>query len=273
MGKLKSTGERLTTHSINYTTIEHLHRYGLASELVKNKAVLDIASGEGYGSNLLAQTAKTVIGVDISTEAIAHATAKYNSANLKFIWGSADKIPCDDELFDVVVSFETIEHHDKHEEMMLEIKRVLKNDGLLIMSSPDKLYYTDIPQTINPYHIKELYESEFKELIKKHFSYSHFLKQRLDYLSVMLPENTSLEFECYDGSFEKIYKKNNYGPHYIVSIASNDILPEIKITPFFTGEKVIQDEITQLKNSWSYKLGHFILYPLRIIKRLCQKFL
>lgn len=273
MVELKSTGERLTTHSISYTTIEHLHRYALASELVKDKTVLDIASGEGYGSNLLAQTAKKVTGVDISSEAIAYATAKYNAVNLQFMFGSVDKIPCDVGQFDVVVSFETIEHHNKHEEMMLEIKRVLKKNGILIMSSPDKLYYTDIPQTINPYHIKELYESEFKTLIKRHFINSQFLKQRLDYLSVMLPEDTILEFECYDGSFDKIFKKDNYGPHYIVSIASDNILPEIKIIPLFTGQKVIQDEIAQLRNSWSYKLGHFILFPFRFIKQVCQRFL
>ena len=104
--------------------------------------VLDIASGEGYGSALLASGATRVTGVDIDPQTVQGATQKYssNNSNLEFKQGSADNIPLHSGLFDVVVSFETIEHHDNHVEMMREIKRVLKLGGLLIISSPDKLF-------------------------------------------------------------------------------------------------------------------------------------
>src|SRR5438132_73020 len=83
------TGERLVTGTgrLHDVVVEHLHRYALASMLCKNKSVLDVASGEGYGSNLLAMTAKSVVGVDISPEAVTHATAKYNRPNLRFLSG------------------------------------------------------------------------------------------------------------------------------------------------------------------------------------------
>ena len=163
------TGERLTTGKSNEIVIHHLHRYAIALDLVKDKVVLDIASGEGYGSSLLANEAKKVIGVDIEAKVIEFAKAKYKKANLAFKIGRADQMPVDDNSIDVVVSFETIEHHDKHEEMFLEIKRVLKPDGVLIMSSPDKLNYRDIPKFYNPFHIKELYREEFKQLVEKYF--------------------------------------------------------------------------------------------------------
>ena len=139
MEELNFTGERYVPGIKGDIEIEHLHRYALALELSKGKNVLDIASGEGYGSYLLSMLAKSVVGVDISKEAILHSSMKYIKSNLTFLCGSADRIPCESHSFDLVVSFETIEHHDKHEEMLQEIKRVLKPDGILILSSPEKL--------------------------------------------------------------------------------------------------------------------------------------
>ncbi len=136
--KKKWTGERLETFVLNETTVEHLHRYGIVMPFIEDKTVLDIACGEGYGSKLLSSKALKVIGVDIDLETIEKASKKYGSSNLTFIQGSADKIPVKDGSIDTVVSFETIEHHDKHNEMMNEIKRVLKPGGILIISSPEK---------------------------------------------------------------------------------------------------------------------------------------
>src|ERR1700694_4907554 len=92
--EMKYTGERyipdLDSPDISY---EHWHRYLFATALVKDKIVLDIASGEGYGSNLLAQTARHVTGVDADPEAVAHAAGKYGAANLVFRQGTVDGIP------------------------------------------------------------------------------------------------------------------------------------------------------------------------------------
>ena len=142
--------------------LEHLHRYRFAGRLVAKKIVLDIASGEGYGSAYLAQNAKRVFGVDIAVKAVESARQKYQRSNLKFIEGSCSDIPLKDASVDIVVSFETIEHHAEHEAMMREITRVLRPRGLLIISTPDKLEYSDKPGFRNPFHVKELYREEFR---------------------------------------------------------------------------------------------------------------
>ncbi|RZJ78014.1 MAG: class I SAM-dependent methyltransferase, partial [Chryseobacterium sp.] len=87
------TGERLETYIHSETATEHLHRYAVALEYVKDKVVLDIASGEGYGSNLMAEKAQAVIGVDIDQQSIVNAIHKYKRTNLSFLEGTADAIP------------------------------------------------------------------------------------------------------------------------------------------------------------------------------------
>ena len=150
--------------------LEHLHRYHWAAQFSRGKRVLDIACGEGYGSEILARSATHVIGVDLSEDAVVHASRKYRRNNLEFLVGSCDRIPVPDGRIDLVVSFETIEHHDRHQEMMREIKRVLYPEGILIISSPDKYVYSDIPGYKNEFHVKELYAREFEALLKEHFA-------------------------------------------------------------------------------------------------------
>ena len=133
---------------------EHYHRYFLARELVEGKRVLDIASGEGYGSAILAQLAKHVTGVDISQEAVDAARDKYQKNNLDYVCGSVTAIPLPDHSVDMVVSFETIEHLTEQTEMLAEIRRVLIPEGILVISSPDKLTYSDIPVYHNEVHVK-----------------------------------------------------------------------------------------------------------------------
>jgi SAM-dependent methyltransferase len=176
---MEFTGERYMPEVAGGIKYEHLHRYLFCRPHVKNKIVLDIASGEGYGSRNLAEEAAHVYGVDIDAEAVAHAGRKYKKDNLSFQVGSCEAIPLPDASIDVVVSFETIEHHDKHQEMMSEIKRVLRPDGLLIISSPNKHVHQDINKNINPYHIKELYEDEFKALTNSYFKHCEFFEQKL----------------------------------------------------------------------------------------------
>ena len=145
MGDMEYTGERLVTSvASEYTLYEHLHWYAAAQIISQNKTVLDIASGEGYGSYLLSKNAAYVYGVDIAEAAVNHAQEKYATRrpNLIFKQGSTSGIPLENGTIDLVVSFETIEHHDEHEQMISEIKRVLKPGGVLLISSPNKTVYS-----------------------------------------------------------------------------------------------------------------------------------
>jgi ubiquinone/menaquinone biosynthesis C-methylase UbiE len=124
--ELEWTGERYVPQIRGTIALEHLHRYAFASEHVAGKVVLDMASGEGYGSEMLSRTAKHVYGVDIDEASVKHAQQNYKAENLEYHLGSCTEIPLPDASVDVVVSFETIEHITDHESMMREVKRVLR---------------------------------------------------------------------------------------------------------------------------------------------------
>ena len=149
------TGERYVPEIGGEIELEHFHRYHWAAQLGAGKRILDIACGEGYGSEILARFASHVIGVDLSEETILHACRKYQSRNLQFLVGTCDQVPVPDSSIDLVVSFETIEHHGNHREMMRELKRVLDPNGILLISSSDKYVYSDERSYANPFHTKE----------------------------------------------------------------------------------------------------------------------
>ena len=172
--KLPWTGERYVPGVIGDIELEHLHRYYLARELALGKDVLDIACGEGYGSLLLAEVARSVVGVDASEEVIRYADERYQRSNVQFKHGACGHIPLPDASIDLIVSFETIEHHDEHHEMMREFVRVLRPDGLVLISSPDKAEYSDKPHFVNSFHVKELYFEEFQELLLNYFGHAQF---------------------------------------------------------------------------------------------------
>ena len=254
---LPFTGERYVPEVEGQIEMEHLHRYALALEYAKGKNVLDIASGEGYGANLLSQVAKSVTGVDISEEAINHAKQKYVKNNLSFIQGSADSIPCETNIFDLVVSFETIEHHDKHIEMLQEIKRVLKPEGVLILSSPDKTNYTDIPRYQNPFHVKELYVDELRSLMAKYFRFSKMYFQKVEYSSIIAAEKNNSSFSEIWGDYLNLHYSNILqNPIYDIIIASDYELSNLGIS-IFNGKKVFSEIILNIERT-TVELGRTI---------------
>lgn len=280
---MKTTGERLIPGSKNFSELEHLNRYYFVVNQVdlKDKIVLDIASGEGYGSNILASYAKSVTGVDISNEAVEHAIIKYKKDNLKYIQGDATRIPLDDNSIDVVVSFETIEHHDKHIEMIQEIKRVLKSVGTLIISSPDKYYYSDVPNFKNEFHVKELYYDEFKSLISSFFEKTYFFNQRTFGGSIIALDEVYNQYKQ-PLVVEKTGDKHPFLPEYNIAIASDNLNYNIpnQIVLYTEQEKVITNQDIDIavqlneyeirkKNTW--KIGNFIIFPFKILKSFIYK--
>ena len=244
---LDFTGERYVPELEGQIALEHLHRYAIARELAVHQVVLDIACGEGYGSNSLADVASQVIGVDVDEETVTHARNKYAGNNLVFRHGSASEIPVESDSIDLVVSFETIEHHDKHVEMLAEIKRVLKPDGVLVISSPDKLEYSDKPEYSNPFHVKELYLEEFEELLNKYFRNHSLYGQRIIYGSGVIPScasNAESTFYRYgDEGFRSVGVPN---PIYDIAIASDCELPPI-------GGSILEQPLddSEIVKSWS----------------------
>ena len=163
---------------------EHLHRYALCGEYVAESKVLDLACGDGYGSVVLARTAASVTGVDLDGETIERARSRYSSKNIDFIVGDATDVPLDDQLFDVVVSFETIEHVKDPVAVVREIRRLLKPGGLLIISSPNRPVYNALRTSRNEFHLNEMDLDEFSSLLSD-FTHVQLLGQRLATVSLM----------------------------------------------------------------------------------------
>lgn len=164
---IEDTGERMVPayHKTHMVYGEHIARYSSVLDIVKNKVVLDVAAGSGYGSALLASVAASVTGIDINKEAIQYAKKNYGHKNINFIVGSATELPVNDESYDVVVSYETIEHIEDYKGFLREIKRVLRPDGLLILSTPNDLEFP----TSNHFHIHEFEQHELEDEVKRFF--------------------------------------------------------------------------------------------------------
>lgn len=164
---LDNDGERMIPeyHQGTFIYGEHIVRYGAAKKIVKNKVVLDIACGSGYGSNLLSNEAKKVYGVDVSSEAVKYAKSKFSNDNIEFLVGDAESIPLPDNFVDIVITFETIEHVKNYRKFMAEMKRVLKDDGLAIISTPNDTEFSEG----NHFHLHEFEHEELVKLISEYF--------------------------------------------------------------------------------------------------------
>lgn len=266
----KWTGERLETGIFTETTVEHLHRYALAMEVLKGKKILDIACGEGYGSSLLASVAASVTGVDKDKQVIRDAAEKYRKENLQFLEGDCTAIPCGDKAFDAVVSFETLEHVGEHDTMLEEIKRVLQPGGLLLISTPDKKNYSDRTGYQNPFHVKELYAGEFSALLQRHFKNIQVFNQQIT-LSSTITGGNAQGFTPYTGDFNAIRPDTGEDRLYCIALASDEQLPVLP-NSIFNGNSILDSALEarekMVTGTASYKLGHALLLPFKMIRKI-----
>ncbi|KAB7774945.1 glycosyltransferase [Xanthomonas sp. LMG 12459] len=185
---MEFTGERFVPTESGELAYEHWHRYAWCQELARGRRVLDVACGEGYGSALLADVAEAVDGVDIAVEAVSSARSTYGTrANLRFHEASATRLPFANASFDLVISFETVEHLLEQEQMLEELRRVLRPDGILVISSPNRPIYSDARNYRNEFHVRELDFEEFSALLGRQFPAVDFYGQRMSSGSLLLP--------------------------------------------------------------------------------------
>lgn len=159
---------------------EHAARYVFALPYIENKSVLDIACGTGYGIGFLRKNAKFVTGVDVDLEAAKQARSEC-ATNAEVLLGDGLKLPFADESFDVVTSFETLEHLHERSLFLSELKRVLKIGGLLLLSTPNAYYTKPVNgKPTNPFHVFEYKPEELRAELENHFAVEKFLGQTLD---------------------------------------------------------------------------------------------
>ena len=172
----------------------HLKRYEFARPLCVGKRVLDAGCGVGYGSAFLAEQADEVVGVDRNDEAIDYARQRYAGPNVSFEVGDVLALRHADASFDVVCSFETIEHLSEPAALVSESARVLRPGGVFVCSTPNADQVATDPD--NPFHEQELTKDDFAALLRRDFrevelygqvrlqTRRHRLVQRLDVLGV-----------------------------------------------------------------------------------------
>ena len=166
---------------------EHVPRYALARELARGKRVLDFGSGSGYGTAMLAETASSVLGLDVSADAVAYARDLHQRSNLSFVQDQELGASLPSSSFDLVTCYEVIEHLDAETQLRLlaNLHRLLAADGKLLISTPNPeitaLYGN------NPYHLCELTRPQFEALLNGAFAHVELIEQSVHACVFMAP--------------------------------------------------------------------------------------
>jgi len=170
--EMANTGERILLEKESPLMIaRHFCAYRLAKDFVFNKDILDIGCGEGYGSYFLAGFAKKAVGIDYDKEIIGYAKNKYQKDNLDFYAIDVKDLSSFSNKFDVICSFQFIEHILNTKDSLEQIKNLLSEKGIFICSTPNRLDASPNSDTpLNRFHLKEYLINEFKELLGTHFS-------------------------------------------------------------------------------------------------------
>jgi SAM-dependent methyltransferase len=180
-GSIITTGERIIpghcfqSKEAYLLYLRHLFAYTSVKEyLSENSAVVEIGCGEGYGTNYLSPYVKYIIGLDVDENIIHYASEKYGSENCFFTLYDGSKIPDDDHTYDVVISFQVIEHVQDDTGYLAEIHRILKIGGRCILTTPNRTSRVKLnKKPWNRFHLREYSPDELENLLKTIFSEVH----------------------------------------------------------------------------------------------------
>jgi len=168
---LALTGERTLPDvpEENYWFRRHLVVYEWIAARVAGLRVIDMACGEGYGSDVLARAAASVVGVDANPEAHEHARRRYARANLRF---ARDLVGRFSDEADAVVFLQTIEHVEEPGEVLEHFRSLVGGRGPVFVSTPNVLTLAPkgASRSDNPWHVHEYRSEEFEALCRKHFA-------------------------------------------------------------------------------------------------------
>jgi 2-polyprenyl-3-methyl-5-hydroxy-6-metoxy-1,4-benzoquinol methylase len=168
---LALTGERTLPDvpAENYWFRRHLAVYEWIVAQVGGLHVIDMACGEGYGSDVLAAAAAGVVGVDANPEAHEHARLRYRRANLRF---ARELVESFSEQADAVVFLQTIEHLQDPGAVLEHFRSLVGGRGTVYLSTPNVLTLAPkgAPRSDNPWHVHEYRAEEFERLCRAHFA-------------------------------------------------------------------------------------------------------
>ena len=195
---MRFTGERYIPNDPECGEIkyEHESRYIFASRFVDSKLVADIGCGVGYGSKILAQQNPiSIVGLDLSLEAVRYANSNYKHEKIKYLNSHSETLPLFDNQFHIVIAFEIIEHLENFRGLLKEIKRIMKDDGKLIISTPNVVkHHSHKKSRVRDFHVYEFCYHDFKKLLSEYFDSLTFFNQKY---------NQSILFELHNQNFNK----------------------------------------------------------------------
>lgn len=232
---LEFTGERFTPECVREIWYEHYHRYQFALPMARGLRVLDAACGEGYGSALLAREAASVLGLDVSADAVAHARARYGGSGVRFEQADVTALGhLTEASFDLIVSFETLEHLEAQETMLLGFRRLLAPGGVLLVSTPDKRNYSDLTGFNNEHHVRELYRDEFEALLGRIFAQRRLYAHKLLFQSALWALDGSRSgYAAHTADAAGGQNALAYPPLYYLAVCGMDTLPQLPALHLF----------------------------------------
>jgi len=205
---------------------DHKERYAFASKFVQNAVILDIACGVGYGSLFLLEGgALSYTGVDINEQAISYAINNYS--NSKSIFQVGDILTFSKGLYDCIVCFETIEHIQYYDKAIGNLYKLLKKDGKLIISSPNRHVtspradgLSDLPA--NKFHFQEFIPEELIEILRTNGFYNIEIfgqRQRLWFQNILLRKICNRFFDPDNRTSAKVRPVKLLTPRYFILTA------------------------------------------------------
>ena len=237
----------LETEITSWDAAIHVARYASAKQFCNGLKVLDIGCGEGYGSMMMLNWgASSVLGVDISEVAITKAKIRFQENDLEFRQIEADNEEFLNQQFDLIVSFETIEHVSNPNQFLANIKKSLKIDGIAIISCPnDGWYYANGGS--NPFHKNVWNADQFRTLVSQHFddvtlNYGYI---SVGFTNAIAPHNDALSLSSTSGDLEVIQEDKKISQteaaYFLALIGSQEVKPSSAhvlhgMTSYFGGE-------------------------------------
>lgn len=163
---LPLTGERTVpgVPGENYWFRRHEAAYAWARRFARGR-VLEVGCGEGYGTALLAAQGGRVVGLDYDAPTVAHAARRYPAAT--FVRGNLAALPVGSGTVHLLATLQVIEHVWDHPQFVRECARVLRADGVLLVTTPNRLTFSPgRDQPLNPFHTKEFTVTELTGLLE-----------------------------------------------------------------------------------------------------------
>ena len=256
---MKYTGERCMPgiKGLELLELEHRARYALALSFAQDAACLDLGSGSGYGASMLTTVAASVLGVDLSQEAVDFATDAFGEERVRFC--QAD-VCADDfvdrvramhpEPFGCITCFEVLEHIEQPRKLLAAIEKLLTPDGVLLISTPNIDYPYDVDK-VNPHHFVEYSLDEFQRVLSGRFEQAIVMGQQVQLISTIGHEAgaaiTPHEWRTSPDST----------PKYYLAMCTNREAPLPPVaTGLITGDahlKVVQSKLAELRQDQAHK--------------------